>query len=183
MTSKRETANPKASKPSVHSAPHPKGSSDRPASRARRRVLYALGAAGVVAGGVLLLTPAPAMAEEVVVYKDASCQCCGRWARHLRRNGFAVVVNNVADMDAVKRKAGIPQAMESCHTATVGGYLVEGHVPASDIRRMLAERPAIKGLAVPGMPISAPGMDSPEREPFTVLTFDAAGATSVFAAH
>lgn len=180
MTRKRNTANPKASQPAVRS----KGSSGKLASVTRRRMLFALGAVAVVGGGgALFLEPAPTMAEEVVVYKDPSCECCGHWARHMRRNGFAVVVNSVEDMDPVKRKAGIPEAMESCHTAYVGGYLVEGHVPASDIKRMLAERPAIKGLAVPGMPSSAPGMDSPEREPFAVLAFDAKGTTSVFASY
>ncbi len=180
MTKKRHTANPKASQETVHS----KGSSGKPASVARRRVLFALvGVAAVGGGAALFLVSAPTMAEEVVVYKDPACECCGSWAHHMRRNGFAVVVNNVADMDPVKREAGIPEAMESCHTAYVGGYLVEGHVPASDIKRMLAERPAIKGLAVPGMPISAPGMDSAEREPFAVLAFDAKGTTSVFASY
>ncbi len=180
MAKKRKTAKPKASKPAVSS----KGASSKPASSARRRVLFALGAVAAVGGGVaLFLEPTPTMAEEVVVYKDPSCECCGRWAHHMRRNGFAVTVNSVGDMDPIKRKAGIPEAMESCHTAFVGEYLIEGHVPASDIKRMLSERPAIKGLAVPGMPISAPGMDSPEREPYTVLAFNAKGRTSVFASY
>ena len=129
------------------------------------------------------MTPTPSMAEEVVVYKDASCECCGRWVGHMRRNGFSVVVNNVDDMDTIKRKAGVPYAMDSCHTAYVGDYLVEGHVPATDIKRMLADRPSIKGLAVPGMPASAPGMDSPDGEPYTVLAFSASGSTRVYAAY
>jgi len=163
MANKRNTPNPKA-------------------SIARRRVLFGLGAVAV-GGGALFLQPTSTMAEEVVVYKDPSCECCGSWARHMRQNGFAVTVNSVDDMAPIKRKAGIPEALESCHTAYIGGYLVEGHVPAEDIKRMLSERPAIKGLAVPGMPLSAPGMDSPEREPFSVLSFDAKGGTSVFASY
>ena len=147
----------------------------------RRRLLLALGAAAVVGGGGVFLMSSPSMAEEVVVYKDSSCECCGRWVDHMRSNGFSVAVNNAEDMDTVKRQAGIPEAMDSCHTAYIGDYLVEGHVPAADIKRMLAERPSIKGLAVPGMPSSAPGMDSPEREPFTVLAFSASGATRIFA--
>ena len=123
------------------------------------------------------------MAEAVTVYKDPACECCGRWVDHLRRNGFTVVVNTVAEMNPVKRRAGIPETLESCHTAEVGGYAVEGHVPAKEIKRMLSERPAIRGLAVPGMPSSAPGMDSPEREPFTVIAFDAGGVTGVFASY
>ena len=155
-----------------------------PASFTRRRVLSALGAvAAIGAGGALIIDSTPTMAEAVVVYKDPSCECCGRWASHLRRSGFTVAVNNVEDMDPIKRKAGIPEAMESCHTAYVGGYSVEGHVPAADIKRLLSERPAIKGLAVPGMPSSAPGMDSPENEPYVVFAFDSKGAASVFASH
>jgi hypothetical protein len=150
----------------------------------RRRLLFALGAVTAIGGGVaLFIDSTPTMAEEVVVYKDPSCECCGRWASHMRRNGFTVVVNSVEDMDPIKRKAGIPESMESCHTAYVGGYLVEGHVPASDIKRVLSERLAIKGLAVPGMPSSAPGMDSPEGESYVVFAFDAKGATSVFASY
>jgi hypothetical protein len=147
-------------------------------------MLLALGAVTAIGGGAaLLIDSTAAMVEEVVVYKDPSCECCGRWTSHMRQNGFTVVVNNVEDMDLIKRNAGIPESMESCHTAYVGGYLVEGHVPASDIKRVLSERLAIKGLAVPGMPSSAPGMDSPEGEPYVVFAFNAEGSTSVFASY
>jgi len=149
----------------------------------RRRVLFALSVVAVAGSGALILAPSPLEAEEVVVYKDPSCECCDGWARHMRQNGFSVVVNSVDDMTPIKRELGVPDAVESCHTANVGGYLVEGHVPADDIKRMLAQRPDIKGLAVPGMPMSAPGMDSPDREPFTVLAFDAEGMTRVFASY
>ncbi len=170
MTRKRPTTTPKTSQPMIIT---------------RRRALVALGAATVAvgAGGWALFRPTPVAAGTVTVYKDPSCECCGRWVGHMRRNGFTVVVNNVAEMDPIKRNAGVPEALDSCHTAYVGRYVVEGHVPAVEIKRMLAERPAIKGLAVPGMPSSAPGMDSPERRPFTVTAFDAAGVTSVFAAY
>ena len=152
----------------------------------RRRMLLATGATAIVAigGGVILLSkPTPTLAQEVVVYKDPSCGCCSQWVKHLRRSGFSVVVNNVEDMEPIKRKAGIPDAMESCHTAYVGDYSIEGHVPASDIKRMLAENLAIKGLAVPGMPSSAPGMDDPDYEPYSVFAFNTNGATSVFASY
>ncbi len=150
----------------------------------RRRVLFTLGALAVAGGGgAVLLMPTPATAGKLFVYKDPSCQCCGQWARHMRQNGFTVSVNNVEDMDAIKADAGIPEAMESCHTAFIDGYVIEGHVPARDVRRMLDKRPAIKGLAVPGMPQSAPGMDIPEYEPFSVLAFDAKGMTGVFASY
>lgn len=118
----------------------------------------------------------------VEVYKDPSCGCCGKWAEHLRQNGFVVTVHEVADMASIKHQAGFPEAMESCHTAVVGGYLIEGHVPAGDIRRLLAERPGVRGLAVPGMPASAPGMDMP-GEPYIVFAFYAYGESAVFASH
>ncbi len=158
--------------------------SDSTAFFTRRRVLLTLGALAVAGGGAtLLFKPTPAIAGKVFVYKDPSCQCCGQWARHMRQNGFTVNVNNVEDMAPVKADAGIPEAMESCHTAFIDGYVIEGHVPAMDVKRLLDKRPAIKGLAVPGMPQSAPGMDIPEYEPFSVMAFDAKGMISVFASY
>jgi hypothetical protein len=169
-------------KPS-QTAAHHKEAPVKPAFITRRRVL-ALGAVAIAGGGLtVLLNPTSTMAEEVIVYKDPSCECCGRWVRHMRRNGFKVSVSNVDDMEPIKRRAEIPEAMESCHTAFIGGYSVEGHVPASDIKRILAARPSIKGLAVPGMPSSAPGMDSPDKEPFMVMAFNSQGKTSVFASY
>ena len=147
---------------------------------ARRTLLMGLGA--LLGGAALMPRAARAGMPEVVVYKDPYCGCCGKWAEHLSRSGFAITVHEVADMAPVKRKAGIPAAMESCHTAVVGGYLIEGHVPAGDIRRLLAERPAVRGLAAPGMPASAPGMDMP-GEPYLVFAFYADGASAVFASH
>jgi len=178
MTKKRKNANSKKT------VALPNKDTGKSGFITRRRALFALGAA-VVAGGswAAFLNPTPTMAEEVVVYKDPSCECCGRWVNHMRRNGFSVVVYNVDDMDPIKRKAGIPDALESCHTAFVGGYSVEGHVPASDIKKMISERTTIKGLAVPGMPSSAPGMDSPDREPYTVMAFSSDGATRKYASY
>lgn len=156
----------------------------RSINKVRKPVLFLV---SVVSAATMLLLPLPSIAEEsageVTVYKDPSCECCGRWVSHMRQNGFSVVVNNVDDMTPVKRFMGIPEALESCHTATVGNYRVEGHVPASDIKQVLAKKVAIKGLAVPGMPMSAPGMDSPENEPYTVLSFDDAGTVSNFSSH
>ena len=116
----------------------------------------------------------------VEVYKEATCGCCAMWVDHLRRNGFATTVKNVDDMDAVKARFGVPRQAESCHTAVVGGYVIEGHVPASDIKRLLAERPAVKGLAVPGMPIGSPGMEGAGAKPYNVFSFDAQGRPQVF---
>ena len=162
---------------------------DRPVNRrfGRRSVIVALGGVAAAAAGAFvfpgLFGAGPAKAEEIVVYKSPSCGCCGNWTLHLRQNGFDVSVNNIEDMEPVKKQAGIPYDLESCHTAFVDGYVVEGHVPASDIRKILAERPKIKGLSVPGMPSSAPGMDSPEHEPYTVYSFDAAGKAKAYASY
>ncbi len=153
----------------------------------RRRLLLGLGATAVAAAGAAwglgLFGGAPAVAEEVVVYKSPSCGCCQGWIGHMRDNGFRVSVHNVEDVEPYRLKIGVPDALMSCHTALVGGYAVEGHVPAASILRLLAKRPAVKGLAVPGMPASAPGMDSPENEPYTVLAFDATGRTSFWDAY
>ena len=107
----------------------------------------------------------------VTVRKHPSCGCCSVWIEHLREAGFPVQAQDVEDMAAVKDAAGVPQAMASCHTAEVGGYFVEGHVPAADIARLLRERPAGKGLAVPGMPLGSPGMEHPDGivQPYAVM--------------
>lgn len=117
----------------------------------------------------------------IVVYKTPTCGCCSGWVEHLRQAGFTVDARDVRDLMTVKRDAGVPVAMSSCHTAIVDGYVVEGHVPAEHIARMLAERPAIAGIAVPGMPIGSPGMEGPNPEPYQVLTFSHDGSTGVFA--
>jgi hypothetical protein len=98
---------------------------------------------------------------KIVIAKDPSCSCCGSWARYLRADGFSAEIIEGAAMDQLKAQLGVPEALRSCHTATIGGYVIEGHVPAEAIRRLLAERPQASGLAVAGMPSSAPGMDVP----------------------
>jgi hypothetical protein len=122
---------------------------------------------------------------EVVVYKTATCECCKRWAQHLRNAGFAVEPRNLDNLNEVKQRLGVPNGMGSCHTAEVGGYFVEGHVPAEDIKRLLAERPNAKGLAVPRMPTGSPGMEVPsgEIQPYDVLQVAQDGSTSVFSQH
>ena len=117
----------------------------------------------------------------VEMTKHPQCGCCAAWANHLRAEGFEVKVTETQKMWRVKRLARIPQHLDSCHTATVGGYVVEGHVPADDIKRLLSERPNVTGIAVPGMPIGSPGMEVSDRtEPYDVLSFDADGRTAVF---
>jgi hypothetical protein len=131
-----------------------------------------------------LAWPAPPPTA-ITVYKSASCECCAKWVDHLRANGFAPAVHDEADMDAIKHEMGVPPAVRSCHTALLGRYVVEGHVPAGDLRRLLAERPAVAGLAAPGMPKSGPGMAVPgdDPEPYEVLSFARDGKTAVFARH
>lgn len=141
---------------------------------------------GLIVAALAAITALPAWAsgEEVVMYKDPNCGCCGKWAEHMRTNGFTVKEIATSKMSQIKRDAGVPQALGSCHTAQVGGYVVEGHVPAADVRRMLAERPAVTGLSAPGMPLGSPGMEGPyPAERYEVVGFDRDGRTTVFARH
>lgn len=119
----------------------------------------------------------------VTVYKSPTCGCCGKWEDHLRAHGFTVESKPTEDVQAVKATLGVPEPLRSCHTAVVGGYVIEGHAPADDIARLLRERPEIAGLAVPGMPLGSPGMEAPSPESYDVVAFDRNGETSVFAKH
>lgn len=125
--------------------------------------------------------------QELEVWKSPHCGCCGDWVEHLEQNGFVVKVHTVDDLDAQRRQLGMPARYASCHTAKVGGYLLEGHVPAADIRRLLHERPAALGLAVPGMPVGSPGMDGPayggRKDAYSVLLIETGGTAKVFARH
>jgi hypothetical protein len=133
------------------------------------------------AGRLLAATPGPL----VTVYKTATCKCCARWVEHLKLNGFATQVHDLDSVDPVKDRYGVPQAVRGCHTGLVDGYVIEGHVPADDIARLLKERPKVLGLAVQGMPPSSPGMYQPgdAKEPFEVLTFQKSGATTKYSTH
>jgi len=116
----------------------------------------------------------------VQVYKSATCGCCGDWIDHLQANGFRVDAKNVNDLAPVKQSLGVTRELASCHTAQVEGYVIEGHVPAREIKRLLRERPPVVGLAVPDMPIGSPGMEGPNPEGYSVLAFDGQGKTEVF---
>ena len=120
---------------------------------------------------------------EVEVWKDPNCGCCVKWIGHLQQAGFEVVANDVRRVDTVRAKLGMPQQYASCHTAKVGGYVIEGHVPAEDVKRLLDERPKAKGLAVPGMPMGSPGMEGPYSEPYQTLLVGPEGDAKVFAEH
>lgn len=124
-------------------------------------------------------------ATTVQVYKSPTCGCCSKWVDHMRASKFTVKATDTDDMASVKTRYKVPKSAESCHTSVIGGYVVEGHVPAADIRRMLKERPAIVGLAAPGMPVGSPGMEVPGQKPdaYDVIAFDKAGKSSVFASH
>ena len=124
---------------------------------------------------------ATASADTVVVYKSPSCGCCTKWVDHMKENGFVVVTHDVNDVSPMKQELGVPANHTSCHTAKVAGYTLEGHVPADLVRRMLAEKPSFRGLAVPGMPIGSPGMEGVIKQDYDVLSFDAQGNMQVYA--
>jgi len=121
----------------------------------------------------------------VQVYKLSTCGCCASWVQHLEANGFTTRVMNLDDLSEIKAANNVPGSAQSCHTATVDGYVIEGHVPAADVRRLLEERPAVLGLAVPGMPIGSPGMEVPNVKPvpYDVVSFDRRGQLRVFSSH
>jgi hypothetical protein len=121
-----------------------------------------------------------AAAPQVNVYKTRTCGCCAKWVEHLKASGFSPQVTDVPSTAEYRRQYGVPDQLQSCHTATVGGYTIEGHVPAADIHRLLKQRPKGKGLAVPGMPMGSPGMEGARRDAYSVFLFDSDGRTSVF---
>lgn len=135
-------------------------------------------------GGVSEADPATGAAAQPImtVYKSPTCGCCEEWAKIMAEQGFSVRTENVADINQVKAEHTVAPALQSCHTAIVDGYVIEGHVPAADIHRLLDERPNVLGLAVPGMPMGSPGMEIAGRagEPFDVLTFDVSGNVRLF---
>jgi len=151
----------------------------------RRNLLLAGGLIAVTACSRAPESMAAAARDTVVVWKNESCGCCKLWVQHLEEAGFAVQVHDIDNMGPTKERVGIPVAMGSCHTGEVGGYFVEGHVPAEDIKRLLRERPEAKGLTVPAMPLGSPGMEVPsgETQPYDVFLVARDGSTSVYAHH
>lgn len=130
----------------------------------RRSVLVSLAA---LAGVPALRNATAATLPQVKVNRDPSCGCCGAWVDHMRQAGFLVEVIETSELNRVRAKLGVPQALAACHTAEVGGYVIEGHVPAAAVKRLLTEKPQGKGLAVPGMPVGSPGMEMEGTEPET----------------
>lgn len=145
----------------------------------RRQMMLMLGAAPLLAQAQSQSLPT------VVVTKTPTCGCCRLWVHHMQRAGFPVEVRDVDNLGPIKQQVGVPYGMGSCHTAQVDGYFVEGHVPADDVKRLLRERPAARGLTVPGMPLGSPGMEVPsgEVDRYEVLLVDQAGQTSIWATH
>jgi len=156
----------------------------------RRSFLVTSGAAAlalVTARSLFAQQRAAQALPAMTVYKSESCGCCHNWVSHVRAAGFTVREVNTDDLASVKREMGIPSRLASCHTVVVGGFVVEGHVPADDVKKLLRDKPAgVRGLAVPGMPIGSPGMEQgpvAQYERYDVLAFTATGTTTVFATH
>ena len=146
---------------------------------------YAITAAAVLMFAGSVGMTAQGRQTTVEVYKSPTCGCCSKWVDHLRSHGFVVRTTETEAVDQLKTKHGVPRQVRSCHTALVDGYVVEGHVPAADVQRLLKERPSIAGIGVPGMPIGSPGMEVAGVKPqvFDVIAFAKDGSTRVFASH
>lgn len=144
----------------------------------RRRLLT------ILAPLALLAMAESAAAATLVVTKSAYCGCCKHWVEHMKKAGFNVEVREVEDVAPTRARLGVPDALRSCHTSEIAGYAIEGHVPAADVKRLLATRPKAAGIAVPGMVVGSPGMEQGDRkQPYQVVLFDKSGKTKVFASH
>lgn len=139
------------------------------------------GSLAAVLGVLVLLATQQSIAADIVVYKSPTCGCCGKWVEHMEKAGFSVDVENRRDLAPIKHELGVPGRMQSCHTAKVGDYFVEGHVPADLVKQLLAEKSDIKGLTVPGMPMGSPGMEGPRKDPYNVIAIDKDGRARVYA--
>ena len=137
----------------------------------------------LIAPLALLACAETAAAATLMVTKTAACGCCREWVEHMRKAGFDVHVRDVGDVTPTARRLGVPDRLRSCHTSQIAGYAIEGHVPAADVRRLLATKPKAAGIAVPGMVAGSPGMEVGHSQPYKVLLFDRSGKTRVFATH
>lgn len=145
------------------------------------RLAAALVVTMTVAGSAPRAQQKPQKPLTVSVYKTATCGCCSKWVDHMRAQGFDVKVQDVDDIRSVKATHGVPPELSSCHTTLVGGYVIEGHVPADVVKRLLRERPKVAGLAVPGMPVGSPGMEQPGRQDsYAIVSFDRAGQRKIY---
>ncbi len=145
-------------------------------------VLWAVLSITLLAGvSLLAFQPRVSDAADLVVYKSPTCGCCKKWVKHMRENGFSVEVHEQYNVTPRKDEYGVPRKLRSCHTATIGGYVVEGHVPADVVRQLLEEQPAVAGVAVPGMPMGSPGMEGFRKDPYDVVSFTRTGKTGIYA--
>ena len=141
---------------------------------------------GVLTAPTPILSAQAAKQTAIQVYKSPTCGCCSVWVEHMQQHGFTARVTDLDDrsLDAIKTKHGVPRTAQSCHTALVGGYVVEGHVPATEVKRLLKEKPTVVGIAVAGMPLGSPGMEVPGRsQPYNVISFEKNGDVKVFASY
>lgn len=144
----------------------------------RRKILT------LIAPFAMLACAQGAAAATLLVTKSASCGCCAHWVEHMKKAGFDVTVQTVDDVTPIARRLGVPDNLRSCHTSQIDGYVVEGHVPATDVKKLLAAKPKAVGIAVPGMPAGSPGMHHSGRsEPYQTILFDKSGKRTVFASH
>ena len=149
---------------------------------------FGLGVAAVtlvLTTGAAPVSPVDAAPKKptITVYKDPGCGCCKSWIEHLIKHGYRVEAKDTPQMTEIKHSLGVPDGITACHTAVVNGYLIEGHVPADDIARLLKTKPKVAGLAVPGMPMGSPGMEGPRKQHYQVLSFDKTGKTKIFASY
>ncbi|VAW97115.1 CopG protein [hydrothermal vent metagenome] len=132
---------------------------------------------------VIAVANAEQKVPQITVYKSPTCGCCTKWVKHLEANGFKVEAHNTKEMKSIKQKIGINGKHQSCHTGLIGGYYIEGHVPAQDIKRLLAEKPEAAGLSVPRMPMGSPGMEGHRKDPYSVLLIQKNGDSKVFSSY
>lgn len=152
----------------------------------KKNLISAGGLVAVLAGLIVLMTAcsdASSWYPQVVVYKNPTCGCCEKWIDQMKAAGFSVKVSDTPNVDPLKRQHNVPEEARSCHTALVGGYVVEGHVPIEDVIRMLKDRPDIDGIATPGMPMGSPGMEGPRKDAYNVVAFSGGVPTYIFASH
>lgn len=142
--------------------------------------LVCLPSLSVLVGVVALIGSTGIQASGIMVYKSPTCGCCGKWVEHMQAAGHTVTVENRRDLAPIKAELDVPPTLQSCHTARVGDYIIEGHVPADLVQKLLDEKPDIEGLAVPGMPMGSPGMEGPRRDPYDVLAIGKDSRTTVY---
>lgn len=150
-------------------------------AHAIRFAILAAAALGLGAAVTRDANPGEAQPAIMTVYKSPTCGCCAKWVDHIKASGIQVKAIDVEDLAEIKAASGVPAALQTCHTAVIQGYVVEGHVPGDVVQQLLRDKPAIAGIAVPGMPLGSPGMEGSPKQPYDIIAWDKAGKTRVFA--